>query len=673
MIYEPIIKAHQKKFAESNGLKSDNDDALFEKFAIYSELLQHQPDAFMSDSELLDLICIGGAGDGGIDGIAIKINGYFIKSIDEIDSFLKTANNIDIELIFIQAKNKKKFESDQIATFINGVRAFFDKDSKYPFNENVTYWRDIKNYLYTEDVLLQWNETPTVRCYYVTLGEVRDHPEHEDLIRQFKNDMITICDEPLFHMHGAQEFRMIIDQNQNKLKVKLPYIDTMALPGSNDIGNSCILLCKASDYISLINTKEGIIRKTLFNDNVRDFQGDNTINREIDATVCHSPEKFVLFNNGITIVCSSYKSENRILEIENPQIVNGCQSSYILFNAYKKNEKLDLVTLAIKLISTNNEELSNDIVRGTNRQNIVMEEAFEATKPFHKNFELFVTNYVADFPEKIYYERRAKQYSGNPSIKQYQKFNLRILTQYSVAALLHKPNKSHLHESYLLKEYKDYIYREKDSNLPYFAVAYSFLTLEKFIREGVIGKYFIKYKAHLLMIYFRLLGGKYVDLNNERAADKYANQVLKTTYNLDEAKTIFRKAVEIFRDAEKYWTETLQKSYHIMKESQFFTELIIKKMDSLPLDSLHNQIKDSSAIIYGTVTKIIYQGPTPYGFITTQKGEKIFFNCRRNKKLSIKGLLHKKVSFNATLKDGKDRRQAYNIQVVDENDVNDSK
>lgn len=101
MIYEPIIKAHQKRFAESFDLKNITEDQVFEKFAIYSELLQHQPDAFLSDSELFDLICIGGGGDGGIDGIAIKINNYFIKSIDEVDEFLGASNNIDIELIFI--------------------------------------------------------------------------------------------------------------------------------------------------------------------------------------------------------------------------------------------------------------------------------------------------------------------------------------------------------------------------------------------------------------------------------------------------------------------------------------------------------------------------------------------------------------------------------------------
>ena len=506
-----------------------------------------------------------------------------------------------------------------------------------------------------------------VRCYYVTLGDLRPHAEHEDLIRQFKKDMMDICDNIPFVFQGAKEFKDVIDQNQNKFKANLPFLDTMSLPGTTDVGNSCVVLCNAKDYVMLLNTNDGIIRKTLFNDNVRDFQGENAVNTEIFSTISDSPERFVLFNNGITIVCSSFTQKNRELEIEDPQIVNGCQTSYILFNAFKKSCSLDNITVIVKVISTNNGELSNDIVRGTNRQNIVMEEAFEGTKPFHKNFEMFVNDFVADFPEKIYYERRAKQYYGNPNIKQYQIFNLKILTQYSVAALLQKPYKAHLHESVLLRDYNGKLFGIKHSALPYFAVAYSFLTLEKFIREQIIPKYFIKYKAHLLMIYFKLLGGNKIDLNNERSSDKYAKAILQATYKLETSRANFEKAVEIFREAERYWTTCLHKSFHVMKEAQIFTDLIIKKMDGIPLTSLQKELDEQSALKLGTVIKVIHSTSSkPFGFIRCENGEEVFFSCKRNPTLVIKDLKGIKVSFNVTLKNGKNRRQAYNIKRIDE-------
>lgn len=54
MTDEPIIQAKLKRFAESNCIRVENQDELFEYFANYSILFQHQPDAFCADSELFD-------------------------------------------------------------------------------------------------------------------------------------------------------------------------------------------------------------------------------------------------------------------------------------------------------------------------------------------------------------------------------------------------------------------------------------------------------------------------------------------------------------------------------------------------------------------------------------------------------------------------------------------
>lgn len=65
---------------------------------------------------------------------------------------------------------------------------------------------------------------------------------------------------------------------------------------------------------------------TEFDDNVRDSQGYSTVNQEILSTLKEHPERFVLFNNGITIVCKKVELKNSEYELENPQIVNGCQT-----------------------------------------------------------------------------------------------------------------------------------------------------------------------------------------------------------------------------------------------------------------------------------------------------------------------------------------------------------
>lgn len=663
MTDEPIIQARLKKFAESHNLDFNAKDELFEYFANYSILFQHQPDAFSADFELLDDISVGGGNDGGLDGVAIKVNGFLIKSKDEIDELLKV-EDIDIEFIFIQSKNKQKCKSQEILAFHTGIRAFFDSTSSFPFSDVVLFWKNLKDYIYSDDVVCQWKQHPIVRCYYVVQSNVQDDVQRDSIIERFKSDMSTYCDHVEYHLIDLAGFRKILDRNDNRFSVMLPCIDTMELNHADKVENSCIAICKASDFIPIINTAEGIIKKSLFNDNVRDYQGFNSVNTEISRTIVQDPSSFVLFNNGITIVCTSFINNNRRLKIDNPQIVNGCQTSNVIFAAYKEGVDINDVTITIKVIATKDTELSNDIVRGTNRQNIVLEEAFEGTRQFHKDLENFMNNYQAEFQEKVYYERRTKQYANNPNIKQYQKINLKILTQYYIGAVLKKPYLSHLHESVLLKKFAGKIFLDNDSKLPYFAVAYAFNTLEKLILLRKVSKFFIKYKAHLLMIYFRMVSGKNYNLKVEKSADEYAQKVLNSLYNMETALKFFEEAVNIFDRAKRIWINDMHRSQHVMKENPDFTELLIKLCLNAPIDNLKQALKKEDEPKFGVIKRVIFKGYNSFGYILTDE-EEYYFSKHRNKKIDFKELRNGyQVSFKLTPKDSSNRVQAYDIKLL---------
>jgi len=224
----------------------------------------------------------------------------------------------------------------------------------------------------------------------------------------------------------------------------------LQLTDVDKIKKSSIFLCMANDYIPLLENSEGFIRKSIFFDNVRDFQGMTNINNEVLDTISVKPNSFILLNNGITVICDSFEQQNRRIKIKNPQIVNGCQTSNLLFMAYKQGKDISNVSISIKLIETSDPEIINDIVKGTNKQNIVYDAAFETTKPFHKDlervFEAISSEEVIN-SDKIYYERRSRQFSNNYLIKQYQKVNIRILIQSYVSTFLKQPHQGHRHES----------------------------------------------------------------------------------------------------------------------------------------------------------------------------------------------------------------------------------
>ncbi len=663
MNYEPIIEARLKRFKESFQYENYSEDQAFELFANYSILLQHQPDAFNADSEMLESASVGGENDGGIDGIAIKVNGTFINSKDEIEEMLK-CENISTEFIFIQSKNKAKFSCQELNTFLSGIRAFFDDKSITPFNEKVELWRELKRFIFSDEVMCQWQESPSVRCYYVTYGKWLDFPQHTDVVERFKKDLKSISSETNFHFLGAKEFKEATERNENKFNVILPCLDIMSLPEATKVDGSCLVLCSASEFIKLLDTEEGIIRKSLFNDNVRDFQGLSSVNKEIKETILHEPEKFVLFNNGITIVCTSFIPNDRKLKIVNPQIVNGCQTSSVLFASRKEEgSHLENISLVIKVISTTDGDLLNDIVRGTNKQNIVLEEAFETTKQFHKDLENFMNEYNVPKLDKIFYERRAKQYAFNPTIKQYQKCNLRILTQYFVATIMQKPHLAHRHEAVLLQQFEGRIFHENHSKLPYVAIAYSVMKLEQFLKRTYARQDFIKYKAHILMIYFVKVGGAVPDLSKEKGADKYANAIIANLSDEQANVQAFENAIKTFNQCRAIWCKQLRKSKYAIKDTSDFTKLVLRYLNDPDATYSPNDFDDSIKVEKGTITYYNSKVVVPYGYISTNN-EKVYFSRKDNATLPIFIKNHALCEFKIK-RDNHNREKAYDIKLIE--------
>lgn len=331
MTNEPIIDARFKKFVDAYDLGRETEDKAFEIFANYSILYQHQPDAFSSDTELMEDICVGGYGDGGLDGIAIKVNGILINSKTDIDQLAK-AENLNIEFIFIQSKNKSSFTNGEILKFLDGIETFFSENSN-SFNEKVKKWFELKDYIYSTDIVCQWNSSPTIRFYYIAMGVWNEDEHKKEIVERIRKRFVCEkkCSEFFAHFLDKNSFKEILDRNENKFSVEISTMDTMGLQAVDKVEDACIALIKANDFLKLLDTKEGIIRKSLFNDNVRDFQGTNAINSEIASTIVNNPDEFILLNNGITIVCSKFIQTNRNVRLDNPQIVNGCQTCNVLY------------------------------------------------------------------------------------------------------------------------------------------------------------------------------------------------------------------------------------------------------------------------------------------------------------------------------------------------------
>ncbi len=402
-----------------------------------------------------------------------------------------------------------------------------------------------------------------------------------------------------------------------------------------DVKKAYAFTCSAKEFFKIIQKEDGLLRRSLFNDNVRDYLGNKgAVNSEIEKTIVENPEMFLLCNNGITIVCSDFDQvRDKLVKIENPQIVNGCQTSHSLFNL-KGHENINKTQLLIRLISTENLRISNKIVRGTNKQNQVLDEAFEATLPFHQE-ELEPFFLAFENSDKIYYERRAKQYSNDPLIKKTHIVNLRILTQTFVAVFLNAPHESHRHEAKLLEQYaiineKRAIFREDHSPYPYYVCAMIWFMFEKFFREELIDSKYRTYKAHLYLVLKYSLGEYPPNLIKSRALEAYCQKFLGMLNEPDFARQI-QKVLIVFDKTFDLWIE--KRSRHAIKDNKDFTKLLTSQCRKYFMNEKETNIEldaDKEMLLeHGEILTIRWNRGVWFGFI--KRGwqyENIYFDSR---------------------------------------------
>ena len=660
MRLQPIIKAKLQRFREVRDLQNVKDSIAFEKFANEMVLSKHQAGGISVSDDLLNVVSVGGFDDMGIDGICIKLDGILIETLDDAKDIISTRNSAEIEFIFVQSKYKEKFDSGEYAKFINGVTDFL-KDSHYqPMNDSIKKWIEIKNYLMSDEIMLIWNESPVIRLYYIVMGTWNESKHIIAISNKFEDDIqqLNSYGDVFINYVDTERFKRLCNDNENQFSAVINIIDAFSLTAVNNVDNSNIILCAADELMHLLITDDGILRKQLFNDNVRDYQGKTNINESIYNTIITEPESFVLMNNGVTIICTNMISGNRKVTIKNPQIVNGCQTCSVLYRAYRKNIDLSKIVISAKIISTNDSEITNKVIRGTNRQNIVYDEAFECTRTFHKELEELFAALSADHPSnRVFYERRSKQFSDNPTVKSYEKITFRILIQSFVSIFLNFPNKGHKHESKLLQEFENKIFIDSQSMLPYYVASLMYANTEQLFKKHQEFKNLKTYKYQILLIMRILCNSEQFSINNEKNIDTYCNKILTLIYDQEKYEKIFLNAISQFNKFVDLWTHMKGESYKYgVKDSQEFTNYMLAEM------SLQN--KNNELPYRGTVIKIsIDKHNRRYGFISKQPNN-IFFHSADNKDIDFSDLLNKDVIYYIEKDKINNKEKAVKIQIL---------
>ena len=533
-----------EEFRKEQSLPVDRSDAdLFEYFAIYCAVSDSYDEEFDTDDML-----VGGGNDLGIDGIAIIVNGVLANSLDEAEDLLNLNGFLDVKFVLVQAKTSSNFNGQEIAAFLDGVENFFSENLALPINEEIAAARELMTWIYSNSVKFK-RQKPTVEMCYVTTGQWQDDAYLSTVIEQriARLENSHLFGPVLFRAYGADEVQSAYQRSKNNVTVEFNFPSKVILPDIAGVSEAYLGVLPATEYLSLITDDSGNIRRPLFYDNVRDFQGDNEVNGEIKKTLDDpaGQQRFVILNNGVTLVTRGLRTTGNKFVVSDYQIVNGCQTSHVLFN--EKQELGSDTFIPIKVVATTDEEIISSIITATNRQTAVTADDLFAMSAFQKKLESLYESYPGK--KKLHYERRSKQYAAVEGIEKVRIIDKKQQVRAFAAMFLDDSHRAARYYSDLRNQVGKRIFSEGQQLEPYYVSAYAYYKLEFVFRNTQIPVYYKPARYHILMALRYLIGDGDMPSLTANKISGYSNKMAELLWSDAGAVEAFKQAVDVIDEA----------------------------------------------------------------------------------------------------------------------------
>ena len=532
-----ISESLLNEFSTEREIAHLKEDKKFEHFASYITVRRHYAETFETED-----IVVGSGGDSGIDGIAIIVNGSLVTDAEVLVEQADKAGHLDVGFVFIQAERSPGFDASKIGNFGYGVRDFFSEQPQLKRNERVAAEADIMAEIFKRSSKFK-RGNPTCTLYYVTTGKWTNDTVLESRSKSVIGDLqiTNLFRNVNFIPVDAEGLQKLYRQTKNAISRTFTFTNRIVVPDVPGVAEAYLGFLPVPEFLKLLSDDSGDIISSLFYDNVRDWQGDNEVNSEIKGTL-ESAERarFVLMNNGITIIARTLQPTGNNFTIEDYQIVNGCQTSHVLFN---QRDNLDeSVMVPVRLICTQDEDAIRTIIRATNRQTEVKSDQFFAVQEFPKELELFFQT----FPEqqKLYYERRSRQYDRLDIEKTRIVIPTNMIRAFA-AMFLDEPHRTTRNYGALSSKIGKEIFVKGHRKEPYYTAALALYKLEYFFRNGRLEP---KYKAarfHILLA-ARLLGNtEPMPKVNSHDMEKYCRVLMETLWDANKADDLIGRAARI--------------------------------------------------------------------------------------------------------------------------------
>ena len=455
------------EFSNDRGIAQLDEDKRFEHFVCFITVGRHYSETFDTED-----ILVGAAT--GIDGIAVIVNGTLITDVESLEE-LDSAGEFDVTFVFVQADRGSTFDAAKIGNFGFAVADFFNDQPTLPRNDEVSAAAEIMAEVYKRSTKFK-RGNPACRLYFATTGSWVGDLLLEGRRKAIIDDLVAtnLFREVTFTPLGADGIQKLYRQTKNAIEREFIFENRVTIPDVPGVTQAYLGFLPVPELMKVVTDDNGEMIGSLFYSNPRDWQDYNEVNAEIKGTLeSNKKSRFVLMNNGITIIARDVRPTGNKFVIEDYQIVNGCQTSHVLFEQADKNDRS--VAVPVRLIGTQDESVINAIIRATNRQTQVTEDQFFALQEFPKQLEQFFQTYPVQ--QRLYYERRSRQYDRLAIEK------TRVITQPNVikafaAMFLQEAHRTTRNYSALKDKVGKEIFGKGHRMEPYYTAAFAYYKLE---------------------------------------------------------------------------------------------------------------------------------------------------------------------------------------------------
>jgi AIPR protein len=528
-----ITQGLTKQFQTERGLDALKDNEAFEAFAGFCVLSQFYEDEFDPDQ-----FRMGAGGDLGIDVAGVIVNGELLFDAADVRDAVAQAKELRVRFVVVQAKTSTKFETKVFTDLAdNLVHLFTAKQLNYPGSDEVLNLRACRDAVYAEVGKLT-RELPSISVHYVSTGTVGDALlEAKRAAAAARLEATNLFDQVDVRAVGAREIRELYKRATDVVSASFTMAKRITLPKIPGVDQAFLGVLPASELVArLLTDPSGGIRKTLFYENVRDFQDYNAVNLEIQSTLrdVDRRDRFAVLNNGITIVTRELNTAGDEFRIRDFQIVNGCQTCHVLFD--ERDTLTDRVQVNIRLIESRDEDVISGIIAATNRQTAVSDDDLSGREEFHKHLEDF---FAAQPPQRrLFYERRSKQYSARTDVEKTRIVTRAALTRAYAAMFLGEPAGVG-HYKDLVANRKNDLFQTDHHPLAYYTSAATQYRLDWLLRNRKIPTTFGPARYHLLAAVKTYLLGSGPLPPSPKAAEAACKTVLDTMWSPLQAEHLF--------------------------------------------------------------------------------------------------------------------------------------